>query len=85
MAYQDAYTYSPKKTTVAKRMLKIKQKYVRYEKTVIHISKFSVVQYLLLLDISYYLKYFLICSKFLIQKRTLLWQNKKQKTEMLKI
>ena len=36
------------------------------EKTVIHIPKLSVGQYLLLFDISYYLKISLICSKFLI-------------------
>ena len=36
------------------------------EKTVIHIPKLGVGQYLLLFDISYYLKTSLIYSKFLI-------------------
>ena len=36
------------------------------EKTVIHIPKLRVRQYLLLFDIRYCLKISLICSKFLI-------------------
>ena len=63
-----------KKTAAAKRMYNAK-------KPVIHIPKLRVAQYLLLFYISYYLKMSLICSKFLMQKRTLLGQ----KTEMLKI
>ena len=63
-----------KKTTAAKRMYNAK-------KPVIHIPKLRVAQYLLLFYISYYLKMSLICSKFLMQKRTVLGQ----KTEMLKI
>ena len=36
------------------------------KKTVIHIPKLRVGQYLLLFDVGYYLKVSLICSKFLI-------------------
>ena len=45
------------------------------KKTVIHIPKIRVGQYLLLFDISCYLKISLICTKFLILKRTSLWQK----------
>ena len=58
------------------------------KKTVIHIPKLRVGQYLLLFDINYYLKISPICSKFLMWKRTLLWQKKrkfKKKTKNLKI
>ena len=53
-----------------------------WKKTVTH--KLRVGQYLLLFYISYYLKISLICSKFLIQIRTLLRQ-KMQNTKNLKI
>ena len=54
------------------------------KKTVIHIPKLRVGQYLLLFDMSYYLKISLICSKFLILKRTLLWRKKNAKNLKIK-
>ena len=45
------------------------------KKTLTHIPKLRVVQYLFLSEIRYYLKFSLIYSKFLLKKRTLLWQK----------
>ena len=54
------------------------------KKTVIHIPKLRVRQYLLLFDISCYLKISLICSKFLMLKRTSLWQKNIKMLKILK-
>ena len=60
MAYQDVNIYNLKKTTAAKKMLKIILVASDYnnmgnaKKTVKHIPKLSVSKYLLLFDIRYY-------------------------------
>ena len=67
MAYEDVNPYNPEKKYSSKKNAKSNYNNMcNVKKTVIHIPKLRVGQYLLLFDVSYYLKIFTYIFKGLL-------------------